>query len=109
MQAAVPGDTGMHSPVGSTLTVSKIASTDAQNLYSGTMPTFSVSTTTAQVASAMSGMVPSGIGTYTITKGTTAESAVPAVGTWKLMGSVFWGPDPDTLLQSYVFLYLRTA
>jgi hypothetical protein len=40
MQAAVPGDTGMQSPVGSTLTVSKIASTDAQKLYSSTMPTF---------------------------------------------------------------------
>jgi hypothetical protein len=39
MQAAVPG-TGAHTPVGSTLTVSKIASTDAQNIYSGTMPTF---------------------------------------------------------------------
>jgi hypothetical protein len=39
MQAAVPG-TGSHTPVGSTLTVSKIASTDAQNIYSGTMPTF---------------------------------------------------------------------
>jgi hypothetical protein len=39
MQAAVPGTTA-HTPVGSTLTVSKIASTDAQNIYSGTMPTF---------------------------------------------------------------------
>jgi hypothetical protein len=41
MQAAVPG-TVAHTPVGSTLTVSKIASTDAQNIYSGTMPTFTV-------------------------------------------------------------------
>lgn len=40
MAAAVPGDAGLQAPVGSTLTVSKIASTDAQNLYSGTMPTF---------------------------------------------------------------------
>jgi len=43
MQAAVPG-TVAHTPVGSTLTVSKIASTDAQKIYSGTMPTFTVST-----------------------------------------------------------------
>jgi hypothetical protein len=105
----VPGDAGLQSPVGSTLTVSKIAATDAQNLYSGTMPTFNVSLTTAQVATAMAGMTVGGIGTYTITKGTNAAQAVPPVGTWQLMGSVFWGLDPDTLLQSYVFLYLRTA
>jgi hypothetical protein len=109
MAAAVPGDAGLQSPVGSTLTVSKIAATDAQNLYSGTMPTFNVSLTTAQVATAMAGMTVGGIGTYTITKGTNAAQAVPPVGTWQLMGSVFWGLDPDTLLQSYVFLYLRTA
>jgi len=42
MAAAAPGDARLQSPVGSTLTVSKIASTDAQNLYSGTMPTFTV-------------------------------------------------------------------
>jgi hypothetical protein len=42
MMAAVPGDTGIQTPVGSTLTVSKIASTDAQKIYSGTMPTFTV-------------------------------------------------------------------
>jgi hypothetical protein len=40
MAAAVPGDTGLQSPVGSTLTVSKIAATDAQNLYGGTAPMF---------------------------------------------------------------------
>ena len=42
MAAAVPGDEGMQSPVGSTLTVSKIKATDAQNLYSGTVPTFTI-------------------------------------------------------------------
>jgi len=42
MAAAVPGDSGMQAPMGSTLTVSKIASTDAQKIYSGTMPTFTL-------------------------------------------------------------------
>jgi hypothetical protein len=42
MAAAVPGDGGIQAPIGSTLTVSKIKATDAQNLYSGTMPTFTV-------------------------------------------------------------------
>jgi hypothetical protein len=42
MSAAVPGDAGIQSPIGSTLTVSKIASTDAQKIYSGTVPTFTV-------------------------------------------------------------------
>jgi hypothetical protein len=40
MAAAVPGDARLQSPVGSTLTVSKIAATDAQNLYGGTAPMF---------------------------------------------------------------------
>jgi len=40
MAAAVPGDPRLQSPVGSTLTVSKIAATDAQNLYGGTAPMF---------------------------------------------------------------------
>jgi hypothetical protein len=40
MEDAVPGDAGMQLPVGSTLTVTKIAATDAQKIYSGTMPTF---------------------------------------------------------------------
>jgi hypothetical protein len=44
MAAAVPGDTGIQMPIGSTLTLSKIAATDAQKIYSGTMPTFTVPT-----------------------------------------------------------------
>jgi hypothetical protein len=42
MAAAVPGDDGIQLPIGSTLTVSKISSTDAQKIYSGTVPTFTV-------------------------------------------------------------------
>ena len=41
MQAVVVSDSILQ-PIGSTLTLSKIASTDAQRLYSGTMPTFTV-------------------------------------------------------------------
>jgi hypothetical protein len=42
MAAAVPGDEGIQMPIGSTLTLSKIAATDAQKIYSGTMPTFTI-------------------------------------------------------------------
>jgi hypothetical protein len=41
MQAVVVSDSILQ-PIGSTLTLSKIASTDAQRLYSGTVPTFTV-------------------------------------------------------------------
>jgi hypothetical protein len=43
MKAVVVSDPILQS-IGSTLTLSKIASTDAQKIYSGTMPTFTVST-----------------------------------------------------------------
>jgi hypothetical protein len=41
MQAVVVSDPILQ-PIGSTLTLSKIASTDAQKIYSGTVPTFTV-------------------------------------------------------------------
>jgi hypothetical protein len=42
MQGVVVSDSKMLTPLGSTLTLTKIVATDAQKIYSGTMPTFTV-------------------------------------------------------------------